>query len=132
MSSKTPKTTTRSKEITLFWFFHLTTISLTLFTFPYRLFSSVMPQSSFLSFVIFFGAPRMKNCPPFHRKQIHYPPNVLQKKTNFFFFIAYLLCQTLKLAENNFFFFIAYQLYQTLKLAQSYSKFGTWEWTPQI
>ena len=52
--SKTPKTTTYSKEITLFWFFHLTTIPLTLSIFPHRLFSSVMPYSSFLSFVIFF------------------------------------------------------------------------------
>lgn len=55
-----------------------------------------------------------------------------RRKNIFFFFIAYLLYQTLKLAQNKFFFFIDYQLYQTLKLAQSYSKFGTWGWTSHL
>lgn len=52
--SKNSKDHTHSKEITLFLFSHLTTISLTLSIFSRKLFFSVMPHSYFLSFI--FGA----------------------------------------------------------------------------
>ena len=59
----------------------------------------------FLSFVILFGVLRMKNCPPFYREQIHYPPNVLQKKNNFFLLLSLPTLPNFEIDRKQFFLF---------------------------